>query len=214
MRAVCTFAVLCAAVANASVLAGLANGGRSLRLSNCSDPVACSAATCTVTTVPAESCVALTANISGVLPSAKYATFECLREPKLCTPTQAFWQDPTCTRPMETLWTPCGTCLQGPARHMECAVINGTFHSLVDECPTATCGGCPKPTTLGLTAGVCWPPPGVPGLFLKFPTLEACAAVRVQGFSAQGCGASALVAETLLPAQGKCFKGLAVECDP
>jgi hypothetical protein len=210
------FALVLVAAVSASIDASAHHGGGgTLRISNCTDPVSCADATCVVTEVPARTCVPLTANISGVLPSAKFATFECLREPRLCTPTQAFWQDPTCTSPMETLWTPCGTCLQDPPRAMECAVINGTFHSLVGTCPTATCArsSCPAPAGPGLTAGVCWPHPGVPGLYLKFATLEACAAVRVVGFDA--CNATAApVAETILPAQGKCFKGLALECYP
>jgi hypothetical protein len=192
---------------------GFAQASRQvIRVSNCSDAVTCSPATCVSEIVDADRCVSLQpANFSGII-DAPFATFTCLRDPFLCTPTQAFWQDPTCATPMETLWTPCGTCMQFPPRDMHCAVLNNTYHSIVGSCSDAACKKCTQDNGDGLTAGVCWPHPGVPGLFLKFQTLEACSAIRIVGYANGTCTGQKL-AETIMPGGGKCFKGLTLFCD-
>lgn len=183
-------------------------------ISNCSaDPVNCQTCNASQTIrVEGHKCIPLPA-MNGII-AAPYARFECLEKPFLCTPTQAFWNDPNCTHPMETLWTPCGGCIQSPPRLMECAVLNNSYHSLVTSCGNdAMCKKCEPFDGTGLKAGVCWPHPGVPGLFLKFSNLEPCGAIRVIGYQNSTCKEEERVAETLMPSQHKCFQGIKFECE-
>ena len=182
----------------------------SIVVRNCTDKVSCRAESCRTTRYTAGDCVYL--GPDNALIAAPFVRFACLTQPSLCTPTQVFVNDPSCTKPIETFWAPCGTCLQSPPRDAQCAVVNDTYYARVGSCGTdATCGTCSPDKGAGMPQGVCWPHPGVPGLYLKFPTLEACAVIEAHGYNTSDCSGDP-DAWMLLPSQNRCYMGFSFDC--
>lgn len=199
-------------VTTVSLASGIANHTTTSQVvvSNCADVNHCDRATCNTSFVAdAGACVPLPANNN--IMNASFATFTCLSNVFACSPTRVFFNDSTCSgTPAETLWTPCGTCLQFPARLQACEVHNDEFLVRVKSCSDNTCGICEDFGNRGLPPRECYPHPGVPGLFLEYNNLESCSAVQVEGFSDSKC--TELVALATLPGQNKCFGGLTLSC--
>lgn len=180
-------------------------------ISNCSDPLACDPTTCERTSVKSGECTNLTPISSGIINST-FATFSCSTQPQLCAPLHVYEGDPTCSQPLQTIWLPCESCLQEPARWVTCRVVDGVFRVFVQSCSDNACGKCEQHTDAGMPPGECYAHPGVPGLYLKYRNLEACAVVEVKGFPTDDChGAASAV--TKMPAQSKCFGGLSFQCE-
>lgn len=173
---------------------------------NCTDQVHCSSSTCSVLLKATEGeCVTLPSN-NGIT-AGKSARFWRQSSVQICSPTQVFFNDPTCSKPLEELWTPCGTCLQFPPRLQTCGVVNGTFKVFVQSCTDAQCQQCGPIGNSGLPPKKCYAHPGVPGLYLMYANLEACEGILVHGYEKENCG-GLRVSQTILPGQGKCFGGL------
>lgn len=187
-----------------------ASQGVVVTVSTCQDVNQCAPSTCTKNFIAAEgACIGLGSNNSII--NASFATFSCLKGVQICSPTKVFFNDSTCGgTPAETLWTPCGTCLQFPPRLQTCRVANDTFNVRVQSCNDNSCESCDPFDNNGLPPQLCYAHPGVPGLFLEYDNLEACAGVLVQGFNDMYCTSPS--AQTIMPGQAKCFGGLTFNC--
>ena len=177
---------------------------------NCTDVVQCQKHTCTTILAAQEGrCVELP--LEAYILDATYATLECAPSPSLCSPTMVFFNDSKCAHPQETYWTPCGVCLQYPARRQNCKVVNDTFIVHVEACNDANCMDCIPNKDPGLAPGVCYAHPDVPGLFLEYPNLEACTNIVIRGYNDSSC-AGPIVARTVMPGRNKCFGGISFGC--
>jgi hypothetical protein len=192
---------LCYVVVNADIL-----------VSNCQDVNTCDPSTCTkLLSAKQGVCTNLGSSNNSII-QAQYAKFHCLNTVQSCVPTKVYFNDSTCTgTPAETLWNPCGMCLQFPARLQTCEVRNDTFVVRVRQCNDNSCDQCDPFDNSGLPPATCYPHPGVPGLYLYYSNLEACSGVLVEGFNDAEC-LTKRSAQTLMPGQEKCFGGISFNC--
>lgn len=182
-------------------------------VTQCTDVNQCSPSTCTkLLETEQNTCISLPGGSNNSILNASYAKFFCMQGVQACSPTKVYFNDSTCSgTPAETLWNPCGTCLQFPPRLQNCEVRNGTFLVRVKSCHDNSCEHCDPYDDAGLPPATCYAHPGVPGLYLEYNNLEACAGIFVMGFNDANC--ERRVAQTIMAGQGKCFGGIAFSCN-
>lgn len=104
----------------------------------------------------------------------------------------------------------------------------------VQSCSDANCANCGpiSPDDKGLPPGECYPHPGVPGLFLRYPNLESCTQYHLLAFEDENTcretpddvlslrgdkkrvvSALPTTAQSIFAGQGKCFNGLALNLE-
>jgi hypothetical protein len=204
-RSVAPFLVIVAALATSAALADIL-------VSNCQDVNTCHPSTCSkLYSVKEGACTSLGSSNNSLIDAA-YAKFYCMGSVRSCSPTKVYFNDSTCAgAPAETLWTPCGTCLQFPPRLQTCEVSNDTFLVRVRSCHDNSCEQCDPFDNAGLPPATCYAHPGVPGLYLEYENLEACSGVLIEGYSNADC-ISTPSAQTIMPGQSKCFGGISLSC--
>lgn len=192
-------------------------GGDVVVIRNCTDTVNCDSSSCIpVLTVPVGVCTPMSSAASYLLLPGKYIKVVPSAKPGLCSPTQVYFGDPTCSPKniSSVFWTPDGACLQYSPRLQTATVKDDQFLVFVQSCADATCANCSpiSPTDKGLPPKVCYAHPGVPGLYLRYPNLESCTQYDVTAYDdAASCDkniVSSQTAKTIFAGQGKCFAGV------